>query len=248
MDNSSPLYLAHQNDRKAEIHIQFRRFDEALLCHQRASELLQHAMTLTNVTKALESLKLQQEYHNKQKDIIRVKKFQFDKRKKAIEHRKRKMASEKKIQESRDQDLQCAIFRAMEEADSLLDQLGPAKIDTGDISSETPPASPSSPPLQGVKRPKDDQMVIEELHTLNMQLRTLIAQLLTQLDASERQVEMLRARLRKYEPEDNLVPISTINAGSSTNVTTASVPSDMVVSSLPYLAPLEMPHFNFDNL
>lgn len=65
------LIQAHQNDRKAEIHIKFRRFDEALLCHQRASELLQHAMKLTSVTRALESLQLQQEYHNKQKDIIR---------------------------------------------------------------------------------------------------------------------------------------------------------------------------------
>lgn len=140
------------------------------------------------------------------------------------------------------------LIRAMEEADSLLDQLGPAKIETGAINNETPPASPSSPPLQGVKRPKDDQMVIEELHTLNMQLRTLIAQLLSQLDASERQVEMLRAKLRKYEPEDNSVPVSSIATILTANDRSTAVPSDVVVSSLPYLAPLEMPQFNFDNL
>lgn len=137
----------------------------------------------------------------------------------------------------------------MEEADSLLDQLGPCKTETGDLSAVTPPASPSSPPLQGVKRPKDDQMVIEELHTLNMQLRTLIAQLLTQLDASERQVEMLRAKLRKYEPESNdLIPVSKVTTAAKAIATVQENTDAITTSSLPYLAPLEMPQFDFSNL
>lgn len=42
----------------------------------------------------------------------------------------------------------------------------------------------------GHKRPKDDRIVIEELHTLNTQLRAFISQLLGQLEASEKQVRV----------------------------------------------------------
>ncbi|XP_054257893.1 nuclear receptor-binding factor 2-like [Macrosteles quadrilineatus] len=207
----SPLLLAHFNDRRADNHILYKRFDEAVNCHKNAAELLLQAMQLTSVTRALEALKLQYEYHKKQEDVIQVKKFQFEIHKKIVDYRNRKMTMQKKTsqKESKDQDLQWAIFRTMEEADSLLGMLLPKESGAGDELSTSP----------GQKRPKDDRTVIEELHTLNTQLRAFISQLLAQLEASERQVEALKARLRAYE--DDSPP------------------------ELPELAPLEMPQYDF---
>lgn len=221
MENS-PLFLAHQNDRRAENHVRYKRFDEAVICHQKASELLLQAMKLTTVNKALESLKLQHDYHIKQKDIVRVKKIQFEIQKKIIDYRKQKMTLEKKASlnsERKEQDLQWAIFRTMEEADSLLGML----VMRDDELLETEGSTKSeSEVIIGKKIPKDDCTVIEELRTLNTQLRSLITQLLSQLDASERQVETLRARLRAYE--------------------------DDYPNPLPELPPLEMPQFDFSTV
>lgn len=99
----------------------------------------------------------------------------------------------------------------MEEADSLLGMLMPK---------ETVPEADLSTPQSGHKRPIDDRTVIEELHTLNTQLRAFISQLLAQLEASEKQVEALKARLRAYEEDSR---------------------------PLPELAPLEMPQYDFSN-
>uniref|UniRef100_A0A1B6MUV3 Nuclear receptor-binding factor 2 MIT domain-containing protein n=1 Tax=Graphocephala atropunctata TaxID=36148 RepID=A0A1B6MUV3_9HEMI len=196
MENS-PLLLAHQNDRKADNHILCKRFDDALSCHKTAAELLLHAMQLTSVTRAVEALHLQYDYHKRQEDIVQVKKVQFEIHKKIVEYQRRKMTMEKKTtqKEKKDQDLQWAIFRTMEEADSLLGMLVPKEVLEAELS--------TSP---GHKRPKDDRIVIEELHTLNTQLRALVSQLLAQLEASERQVEALKIRLRTYEEDDSRLP------------------------------------------
>lgn len=104
----------------------------------------------------------------------------------------------------------------MEEADSLLGML----VMRDDELLETEGSTKSeSEVIIGKKIPKDDCTVIEELRTLNTQLRSLITQLLSQLDASERQVETLRARLKVYE--------------------------DDYPNPLPELPPLEMPQFDF---
>lgn len=68
--NNLCFLQAHQNDRQADNHIIYKRFDEAVVCHKNASELLLHAMQLTTVTRALEALQLQYEYHKRQEDIV----------------------------------------------------------------------------------------------------------------------------------------------------------------------------------
>lgn len=98
----------------------------------------------------------------------------------------------------------------MEEADSLLGMLIP-KEPTVEVEAD-------QRTLPGCKQPIDDRTVIEELHTLNTQLRAFISQLLAQLEESEKQVEMLKARLQAYEDDSR---------------------------PLPELAPLDMPQFDF---
>lgn len=110
-----------------------------------------------------------------------------------------------------------AIDRAMDEQDSLLDLIF------------TPPNGAEISP----KRPKDPAIVLEELRTVNGQLRSLIGSLLNQLEASQMQVKILSEQLKvaKAASEEPLAPT---NETSSINL-----------SPLPPLAPLEMPPFDF---
>jgi hypothetical protein len=177
----------------------------------------------------------------------------------------------------------------MEEADSLLEQLvhhggGHDGDEMENVKSDNTVGACGggdavkvnaikSGKLEGSKWPKDDRTVIEELRTLNHQLRSLVVQLLTQLDASSKEAEMLRERVRFLEGERcvksdevegrNSVPvvrksslhvITDSTGGSSPFVyspcseLSPDVPADtphIVPRELPVLAPLEMPDFDF---
>lgn len=101
----------------------------------------------------------------------------------------------------------------MEEADSLLGQLEQPQRENADQDENEAAAGGYS------KHPKDDKTVMEELQTVNSQLRALITKLVQELDTSRREVESLRSKLKLYEGE-----------------------------ALPDLAPLELPSFDFSHL
>nr|CAD7588926.1 unnamed protein product [Timema genevievae] len=270
--------------RRAENHTKYRRFDDAILCHKQAAEKLREAMDLTKVPRSLESLRLQQDYHNRQEDIIRLKKAQFELYKKAMESNRLKMihALTKQDQSFIDQrgsetgNLQIAIYRTMEEADSLFDLLLHYRVETedSDCSSRGESDDLSQVELtvqdivaEGTKRPKDDRTVIEELRTLNHQLRSLVVQLVTQLDACTAEADILRERVRTLEaadgPRSSLQPSANSSKGGLHVVTDSlggnsspfvfspcgelspDVPETRLTRELPVLAPLEMPTFDF---
>lgn len=111
--------------------------------------------------------------------------------------------------------LQVAIYRNMEEADSLLGLLMKkgsnmnsdsesiksfSTTDTDDkpISIDTLDSSNSNCPI-GTKHPKDQNTVIEELKVLNEQLHLLVYRLVTQLDASAKENNLLKERIKQLE-------------------------------------------------
>lgn len=209
----SPLNLAHREDRRAEQHLKFRRFDEAVKCHELAAKYIENAMTITSIPRALESLTLQREFHLRQLHIVELKKTQFSLVRKALENKRRIMAHLREKILSEDQkgqepkSLQIAIYQTMQEADSLFVELlggtGTDEVDSPanpDTTSQGQDPTPISNPL-GSKHPKEDRVVIEELHTLNHQLRDLIKALIIQLDESERENKALRGRITELENE-----------------------------------------------
>lgn len=242
------------------------------------------------VPRAVESIKLQREFHVKQQDVIRIKKEQFENYRKAVENQRRRMANAFNNQEYEDKEgnestsLQTAIYRTMEEADSLLEILikrGTSDSDSikSDLSSADTDdrvvtfdtvdgeSSSSNQQITGSKRPKDDHTVIEELRTLNQQLHTLVYQLVTQLDASSREADALRARVKYLENErlksgnnqnDIIEPLRNNNLRIVTDSSGATSPyvfspcselsPDVEPRTLPNLAPLELPEFDFSNL
>ena len=117
--------------------------------------------------------------------------------------------------------LKQAIYRTIKEQDSLLNVLEMPQIEK-DKENQT------------FKHPKDTGTVIEELRTVNCQLRSLVGSLLNQLEAKENEVRQLTERLRAVSVDTS----EEIHADDSHSLNLAP---------LPPLAPLEMPRFNFNS-
>lgn len=138
----------------------------------------------------------------------------------------------------------------MEEADSLMEHL--LQIEELPNYKQAPVLedvidSPIEPTLiKGSKQPKDDKMVVEELKTLTQHLHDLVKQLVTQLDASYKENESLRAQIRMLSSQLE-ASIDDVTAHPSPDATPPASHHDsfMATRTLPILAPLEMPQFDF---
>ncbi|PSN50165.1 hypothetical protein C0J52_11971 [Blattella germanica] len=265
---------AHQLERRAELHLERKDFDEAIQCYQKAVQKLKEAEQKSNDKKFIQSVKYQQEsmkktqyfnYKAKQQNMIQ-------------ELTKLEQTSDKRTQDAnilRDQ-----IKRAMEEADSLIyllrhrtDSEGEELKSLKDENTEDMHKT-DAVKLEGNKWPKDDSTVLEELQTINLHQRSLVDQLTNQLIECTKEIEMLRERVRFLEGErrmksddvemrgfmpvirkDNLKVNTDSNGGSSSfecspcSELSPDIPPEiaLVVPSreLPILAPLEMPSFDW---
>lgn len=153
--------------------------------------------------------------------MIVIKKQQFENYKRAIEHQKQKKLNSLCMNEyddnhdSENVSLQMAIYRTMEETDSLLGLLvkknSATSSDNESIRSFSTTDTddralcidiidcPNSAALLGSKHPKDESTVIEELRILNGQLHSLVYQLVTQLDARVKEVDKLKETIKQLE-------------------------------------------------
>lgn len=210
MENS-PLNMAHQQHRRADAHLRYKRFEDAMFCHNNAAELLLDAMKSTTSSVALESLSLQHSYHLKQKDIIKSKKEQFDRVKKVIDNLKylsRELNTN--YEDHQGSKLQIAIYRAINETDSLLNTLlkpyehlltqdeGPSTKRNEDVKftkTENEKTLPSG------KKSKDNPMVIEELQILSQNLHSLVDQLVLQIEVVKDENSLLKERVNYLENE-----------------------------------------------
>lgn len=260
--------------------MRYRRYDEAIQCHERAAEFLQEALNLTTSVKAVESIHLQCEYHRKQKELALFKKEQFENLKKNIEKQKLKMArfNQADLKDVNSGSLHTAINKTMDEADSIvellykrnvkndLDSLGDNdSIDNGVVKcmiSDTLLVS-------GLKEPKSDNIVIEELQIVNQQLRKFINQLLNQLEVSTQETKDLKLKVASLESERNRYLEQQHNSQPSPQTVQIIPPmmTDSISDSFPFiftpcidlspgdedrelpqLPPLEMPDFDFESL
>lgn len=159
----------------------------------------------------------------RQKEVILVKKQQFESHKRAIEHQKQKklgalgLDDNEDSQDSENASLQAAIYKTMEETDSLLGLLvkknSAASSDNESVRSFSTTDTderalcidiidcPSAAALLGSKHPKDESTVIEELRILNGQLHSLVYQLVNQLDARVKEVDKLKETIKELEGE-----------------------------------------------
>ncbi|XP_013191709.1 nuclear receptor-binding factor 2-like [Amyelois transitella] len=195
MMESHPLNLAHQQHRRAEAHLVNNKYDEAMQCHQNAAELLLDAMKSTTSSIALESITLQRSYHLKQKDLIKSKKEQYFRVKKAMDNLKCLGYEQlQNLQGSDSTRLEVAIYRTIFEHESLIKMLI-AKNDVGkgkDVN--------RGDTIDGKKIEKEEK-ILEELKHLNENMHRLVDQLILQVEVLKDDSETLKDKVNFLEKE-----------------------------------------------
>lgn len=141
---------------------------------------------------------------NHQKDLLN---------KHAVKYSEKDNCAEIRI-DKYDGSLRQAIYKTIDEQDSLL-----SLISLPDDNEKT------------FKHPKDTGTVIEELRTVNSQLRSLVGSLLSQLEAKDEEVRQLTERLYA------------VSVSSSDEIRPEE--HSLRLAPLPPLTPLEMPLFDF---
>ncbi|XP_032667829.1 nuclear receptor-binding factor 2-like [Odontomachus brunneus] len=247
MENSA-LNLAHEKERRAEVLLREGKFEEAAKCHEEVADLLSQAYaelvtelfpdlkSLHNahllcaplkLLKCIDSIRLQEDYHRRQAAVVRMKKAQYEEYKTTLDNQQKDFLlkqmtkhNEKDNKDNKDVrlhkytgSLRQAIYKTIDEQDSLLGLIS-IPINSDD---------------KAFKHPKDTGTIIEELRTVNGQLRDLVGNLLSQLEAKEEEVRQLTERLYAVNPSDGI----------------RSEEHPLHLAPLPPLTPLEMPLFDF---
>ncbi|KAJ2951100.1 hypothetical protein O0L34_g5483 [Tuta absoluta] len=241
---SHPLNLAHQQHRRAEAHLINNRYDDAMQCHHNAAELLLDAMKSTNSSVAIESITLQHSYHLKQKDLIKSKKEQYARVKKAMDHLKY-LGRDPVLQGNDHSKLQVAIYRAINETDVLLNTLSHKK--------ELPPVKDV---IDGKKTEKSQDTVVEELHILSQNLHSLVEQLVFQVEVLKDENGTLKERVNYLEKERvkylNLPSNATNNLNTEgyakESVPVAIIPAPNKANVTPIERLQQQPHFDLSAL
>uniref|UniRef100_T1IIW5 Nuclear receptor-binding factor 2 MIT domain-containing protein n=1 Tax=Strigamia maritima TaxID=126957 RepID=T1IIW5_STRMM len=268
----SSLNAAHYQHRKAQNYMRLGKFDQAVGHHQRAAELLKDAMQMTKSDKALESLRLQHDYHVRQEAVVRFKQQEAERLLRRIQKKKlheiERGDSEQTVflsSEGATGDLQHAIYRTLEETDSLLAFLiqnkQQSQAETQEIRSNGAATAIEDQTInRGWKIPKDDKTLMEELKTNNSELKKLVQRLLNELDKCHEEKQQLQDMLDNIQMMNDITSSSNPSSRASSKMAHLRVATDssspFVLSpsgelspvELPPLAPLEMPNFDFNLL
>lgn len=174
------------------------RYDEAMQCHHNAAELLLDAMKSTTSSVALESITLQHSYHLKQKDLIKTKKEQYARVKKAMDTIKCLGKDPlQNLQGNEQSKLQVAIYRAINETDSLLQVLSAKNEGEQRLLKE----AVAQDVTDGKRKEKSQQTVVEELQILSQNLHSLVVQLVLQVEVLKDENVTLKERVNYLEKE-----------------------------------------------
>ncbi|XP_056641917.1 nuclear receptor-binding factor 2-like [Diorhabda sublineata] len=263
MDNS-PLNKAHQEERRAEVFLRQKKYDECIECHKRSILLLEESCNLTTNKKALESIALQIGYNQKQIDLVLYK--QAHSKMESLWKALQKTKTYGGMETVKDElDIEATISRTIEVHDSLIDYLGKRGGSDND-SVKSCSTSDNEEKLEkvkteviGFKRPKDDAQIIEEFKTLSGQLRDSVKCLLVQLDDRNKEIEKLKNTIRQLESEKekaqqekrkaSLKVVTDSSGGTSPYIYSpcSELSPDIIYETrhLPPLAPLEMPDLNY---
>lgn len=272
MDNSS-LNAAHFHCRRAEGHLRHLRFDEAIESHQKSIDALNETLhEYINNTKIFESIKLQRDFQVKNIELVRLKKAQYEKYKTVIDQQLQKNFStlERRIAKNINIcDIQISILKTLEESDTLLDLLR-GKRSSPDTQHNAPTeASDSLANGTNVNKPrtiKSDDEIIEDMRAVNVQLQTLVFNLVSGMDESSHEIDALRIRVKTVDKNDRQrQPSSAIN--TNTAVSESSSKTDeppgysdhesrrislsgeerkIVLPESSDLPPLELPEFDYN--
>ncbi|XP_058449317.1 nuclear receptor-binding factor 2 [Malaya genurostris] len=238
MENSY-LNVAHVYGRKAEHYAKHRRYDEAIENHRRAVSNLDEALKISPLSAfVLESLQLQRKYHLKQAEFLRHKKQQHERYMKAVEYQRRRNP-EYLVQQieklEKVNELQVAIYRNMDDTDSLLEALTKSRSSGSDVGSNDTKTT-----------------VVDELVSLNHSLHVLIHRMVQNLDDLSTENESLKEKISLQEKDKENKPSMGTGKRVSERCQDPSCETGRDAleamgyhsEELPALAPLELPTFD----
>lgn len=188
----SPLNLAHQQCRKAERLLAAGKYEEAILCHRKAADLLSDAMKRTEVEQARLSMELQRDAHIKQQRLIQER-WKRETRREATKARAVLPVATPRPLEP----LQCSGVSNRDksrerEYDTLLYQLQTRQSG----------GCPAPPPCVGSKTTKDDKTRLEEQQTTIEDLRRLVEHLMDENMRLSSENERLRLENERLQAVD----------------------------------------------
>lgn len=254
----APLNLAHQQGRKADCLLKNGKFEEAIMCHNRAAEFILEAMQQTKVKTALESLQLQHAHHLKQTEQL----FDRQRRAQLLQIKQNKLQHSHQTTQTHlqgpvvqanfgdqsnsfqttpmdqnetsplDDD---SIYKTLTEHDSLLGLLIRRRqnLDCNKSFHSGVPVERihySNEGTKSIQKNKKEQET-KDLHGQNEDLRKHVQQLLKEVDELKKDKKRLEDRVR----ENPSAKLFTDVGGSEPEL-------------IPDLPPLEMPQFDFDIL
>lgn len=152
-------------------------------------------MKSTTSSVALESITLQHSYHLKQKDLIKFKKEQYARVKKALENLKCLSNDPKGLLQSNDvTKLQVNICKALSESDNLLNVLNKKCI-------EKVKDTNVHDKVDGKEMEKSENNVIEQLQNVNNNINSSVEQLLLHVEVLKDDNAILKERINYLEKE-----------------------------------------------
>merc|ERR1719341_588747 len=204
--------------------------------------------------KVVESIRLQIEFHKKQQQVIRLRETRVKRITENLEQLQRRM---EKTNMQDENTLQDSIYRTFQETESLLQHLRHGTHEDNSTTTE----------VAGNKMPKDDKVIIEELQTANNHLRGMVETMFSELETYRKENADLKARIADLEAERAAKLTIGAAGGQSVEIHVISQQqqqpqvtqhAQQPVASLlggamqesqadlPPLAPLELPHFDFN--
>ncbi|XP_017569999.1 nuclear receptor-binding factor 2b [Pygocentrus nattereri] len=222
----SPLNLAHQQCRKADRFLAAGKYEEAISCHRKATELLKDAMKLTECEQARLSLELQRDSHVKQQRLI--------------EERWKRAR-----REGKPRILQTVLTseQSLHPESSSSSSSGPAacpdrEYDTWLYLLKNKGTAPE--PCAGSKAQKDDKTRLEEQQTTIENLRRLVDRLVGENERLQQENDRLRAENARLRKE----PYADADFVEKSELWVLPQPAEERKAkdiSIPHLPPLEMP-------
>ena len=222
-------FQAHLFSRKTERCLRVLNFDLALENLEISIKNFDLALKRTSIPKAVESIKLQKEYHIKQRELIHFKKIHYE---------KYNLLSQKLNNSETVENFQ--INERLENSNKIQLQIF-KNIDTADLA------------LEQFLLQNDDEnntSTVSELQSLNQKLHLLIQQNFIQQDLTLQENDAMKLRIKSLEQEvsekrketkldryrfrDEVGDLDTFNPDAIE-----------ALEELPTLAPLELPSFDF---
>jgi len=216
---NSPLNNAHYYARKAESFLKLNEISDSLANLEKCINCLSESLNLTTSPKAIESIKLQRQHHIRQRDLILHHYEKYKKNEKQKQDSANFQLNDRVINSNK---IQLDLFENIDSTDTLLEEL---------------------------KKSNPESQTASELQQVNSQLNVLLYQLITHLDETIQENDMLKEKIKSLEAD---VRSRTTEKRSELQAMDDLAPDDLGLSEAievhEEFAPLELPEFDLGTL